>query len=58
MYKLSKLSLVLCACVGLLFGYMVTKAFIIDINILQFILIEIVISLLHSTYNRVKVKII
>jgi hypothetical protein len=58
MYKSSRLILGFCAIVGVLLGYLVTNTFIIEINIIPFILIEVLISVLHTTYNRVKVKII
>ena len=58
MHKSSRLILGLFAIVGVLLGYLVTNTFIIEINIIPFILIEIMISVLHTTYNRVRVKII
>jgi hypothetical protein len=58
MRKLSKLSLLLCAIVGTLFGYAVTNAFIIEISIINFIIVEVIISVMHASFNRVKVKVI
>ena len=52
MHKSSRLILGLCAIVGVLLGYLVTNTFIIEINIIPFILIEIMISVLHNTYNQ------
>ena len=37
MRKLSRVSLLLCAVVGTLFGYAVTNAFIIEISVINFI---------------------
>lgn len=58
MYKLSKLTLGFCAIVGVLLGYLVINTFVISITVIQFIVVEVVISVLHATYNRLKVKII
>jgi hypothetical protein len=58
MRKVSKLSLLLCAIVGTLFAYVVTDAFIVEISIINFIVVEIIISVMHATYNRVRVKVI
>jgi hypothetical protein len=58
MRKLSKLSLLLCAIVGTLFGYAVTNAFIVEISIINFIIVEVIISVMHASFNRVKVKVI
>jgi hypothetical protein len=58
MYKLPKLILGCCAIVGILLGYLVINTFVISITVIQFIVVEIVISVLHATYNRIKVKII
>jgi len=58
MRKLSRVSLLLCAVVGTLFGYAVTNAFIIEISVINFIVVEIIISIMHASFNRVKVKVI
>ena len=58
MRKVSKLTLLLCAIVGTLFAYVVTDAFIVEISIINFIVVEIIISIMHATFNRVKVKVI
>lgn len=55
---MSKLSLLLCAIVGTLFAYAVTNAFIVEVNIISFIVIEVIISIMHASFNRVKVKVI
>jgi hypothetical protein len=55
---MSKLTLLLCAIVGTLFAYVVTDAFIIEISVINFIVVEIIISVMHATYNRVRVKVI
>ena len=54
----TKLSLLLIAIVGTLFAYTVTNAFIINISMINFIIIEVIISIMHSSFNRVKVKVI
>ena len=58
MRKMSRLSLLLCAIVGTLFAYVVTDAFIVEISVINFIVVEIIISVMHATYNRVRVKVI
>lgn len=58
MSKMSKLPLLLCAIVGTLFGYAVTNAFITEISMMNFIVVEIIISIMHASFNRVKVKVI
>lgn len=58
MRRMSKLTLLLCAIVGTLFAYVVTDAFIIEISVINFIVVEIIISVMHATYNRVRVKVI
>jgi hypothetical protein len=58
MRKMSKLTLLLCAIVGTMFAYAVTNAFIVEVNIISFIVIEIIISIMHSSFNKVKVKVI
>ena len=58
MRKMSKLSLLLCAIVVTLFAYAVTNAFIVEVNIISFIVIEVIISIMHASFNRVKVKVI
>jgi len=58
MRKVSKLTLLLCAIVGTLFAYVVTDAFIVEISVINFIVVEIIISVMHATYNRVRVKVI
>lgn len=58
MRRMSKLTLLLCAIVGTLFAYVVTDAFIIEISVINFIVVEIIISIMHATYNRVRVKVI
>jgi hypothetical protein len=58
MSKFSRLTLLLCAIVGTLFAYIVTNAFITEISMINFIIIEVVISIMHSSFNRVKVKVI
>jgi hypothetical protein len=44
--------------VGTLFGYAVTNAFIIEISVINFIVVEVIISIMHASFNRVKVKVI
>jgi hypothetical protein len=58
MRKMSKLTLLLCAIVGTLFAYAITNAFIVEVNIISFIVIEVIISIMHSSFNKVKVKVI
>lgn len=58
MHKSSRLILGFCAIVGVLLGYLVINTFVISITVIQFIVVEVVISVLHATYNRLKVKII
>jgi hypothetical protein len=58
MRKMSRLSLLLCAIVGTLFAYAVTNAFIVEVNIISFVVIEVIISIMHASFNRVKVKVI
>ena len=55
---MSKLTLLLCAIVGTLFAYAITNAFIVEVNIISFIVIEVIISIMHSSFNKVKVKVI
>jgi hypothetical protein len=54
----TKLSLLLVAIVGTLFAYTVTNAFITNISMINFIIIEVIISIMHASFNRVKVKVI
>ena len=54
----TKLSLLLVAIVGTLFAYAVTNAFITNISMINFIIIEVIISIMHASFNRVKVKVI
>jgi hypothetical protein len=53
----SKLSLLLIAIVGSLFAYIVTNVFITEISMIHFIIIEVIISIMHASFNRVKVKV-
>jgi len=46
----------LLAIVGSIISYVIVNSFIVPVTILQYILIEIVISTLHAMYNKAKVQ--
>jgi hypothetical protein len=52
-YK-KKSMLLLCAVIGSLASYIIIKHFIIDVTTYQYIGIEVVISLAHYLYNKLK----
>jgi len=51
-----RLHLLFIAVLGSFFGYYIINAFIIPISFAKFLLIEIVITVLHSMYNYSKKK--
>jgi hypothetical protein len=52
-YK-KKSMLLLCAVVGSFASYIILKRFIIDVSIYQYLGIEVVISIAHYMYNKLK----
>jgi hypothetical protein len=46
--------LLLCAVIGSIFSYFTINEFIIQISILEYLVIELLISFMHSLYNYVK----
>jgi hypothetical protein len=52
-YK-KKSMLLLCAVIGSFTCYVVLKRFIVDISIYQYLEIELIISLTHYMYNKLK----
>ena len=46
----------LLAIVGSVLSYIIVNSFIVPVTILQYVLIEIVISTLHALYNKAKVQ--
>jgi hypothetical protein len=52
-YK-KKSMLLLCAVVGSFASYIILKRFVIDVSIYQYLGIEVVISIAHYMYNKLK----
>jgi hypothetical protein len=48
--------LLLAAVVGTVLSYYIVSRFIIEISFLRYIVVELVIALFHSLYNRLKLE--
>jgi hypothetical protein len=55
---LNKLLLIIIAIIGTTLGWIITDNFIVAISIGQFLLIELVITIMHELYNQVKSDVI
>lgn len=51
---MGKLKLLTISIIGSIIGYYVIDLFIIDVSIIQYLLIEIVVSVIHYMYQKAK----
>jgi hypothetical protein len=51
---MKRLALLLLAILGTVLGYFTVNSLIVHVTVLQYILIELILSLMHWMYNRAK----